>query len=573
MFLILSILFFGLHEAYAGLCPQVILHTEHKIKFTDTEKRMLCGDPAVDAYKNIPPYQAEIFMKGFLQSRGYLQPEFAPVGEVLNVYPRSKTFIRKMRVNIDEDKERKLVEKEIQRQYRKKLMTPKRLDAIEADALTVVRRRGFPCAKIETEAFPDTRSVDLNYKDLNWFPFGKIEKEKIPDLHENALARFYPFRESDAFNEMLLDLTEKRMMRAEVVSGTFFLENCSVDARKFSLSQQFIIGPPRSIRFGAGVNTESGPMFRVKWAHNRFQPMASHLSASFQASLRIQSLNLTADQYLWNHRPRQSLFSQFDLIRESQFDYLQTLARLRPHMKWTEDKLRRHLIYTLGPTLEAGSFKSEERLEQRSYRTGALEGSISLMSHIYEYFDTHPEDGDTVRFSFDFRQPEFGFPHRLLKLDSTFAKLTRVGVWRRGNLIAGLRVNAATTIVPDSVDLLDLPPSVKFYGGGSDDVRGFLLRTLPKNDGLGALSKLGLKLELRRTYLWKESLEGFVFVDGARFGPEPWDIDPRVWYSPGVGLRWLSPIGMVQTYIARARATNPDEDFGNFYFIGLGGTF
>jgi translocation and assembly module TamA len=301
--------------------------------------------------------------------------------------------------------------------------------------------------------------------------------------------------------------------------------------------------------------------------------MASQLSASLEASFRIQSLTFSADQFFRSSRPRQSLFSQFEMIRESQFDYLQTTARLSSHFKWTDDRMNRLWTYTLGPTLEMGRFSASENGASRSFETGALEGSVTGISHIYEFYDIHPEDGHTVSFNFDVRHPRFGFPEPLLKLNSTFAKLSRIGVWERGNLVAGFRANAATTFVPTGTSLASLPPSVKLYGGGSDDVRGFLLRTLPRNGGLGALTKLGGKVEIRRTQFLMDTLEIFAFLDPARFGVESWNLESRIWYSPGIGLRWRSPIGIVQTYAARARATHPVEDFGNFYFIGLGATF
>lgn len=195
------------------------------------------------------------------------------------------------------------------------------------------------------------------------------------------------------------------------------------------------------------------------------------------------------------------------------------------------------------------------------------------MSHEYEFYDIHPEEGDVFGFNFDFRDPRFGFSEPLLLLDTTFSKLGKLANWGRGSAVGGIRIDASTTFVPDDVSLQSLPPSVKFYGGGSDDIRGFLLRTLPDNDGLGALTKLALKLELRKTHLFKDYLEGFIFADNAYFGKKSWSIESRLWYSPGVGVRWLSPIGLVQAYVARGFATRPHEDYGHFYYAGLGGTF
>jgi hypothetical protein len=272
-YLLLVFIFFTtikLSEAQEYLCPELIIHTDEEIQLSDTELRMICGDPKVQAYQKIPPYQAQIFMTGFLQSRGYLLPEYKITNGVLHVHPGGVSRIEIITISTGEEEERKYLNREIHRQFRDKVLNPGTLDNIESDGLSLVRRRGFPCAKIDTEANALDGSVTLKYEHLKFFNFGDVVEEEIEDLDQNALKRFYPFTADDPFNEMLLNLTEKRMLRSEVVSGTYFLERCSLDGQKFSLYQHFILGPPRSIRYGVGANTEMGPMARVRWSNNRF---------------------------------------------------------------------------------------------------------------------------------------------------------------------------------------------------------------------------------------------------------------------------------------------------------------
>ncbi len=555
------------------VCPQVVIHGDKKLKLSETEKRMVCGDPEVEAYREIPTYQAQFFFKGFLQSKGYLEPEFVTEKDVLHVHVGKKAKLKRVAVYSDSEKESTFVEDNIRRLYKGKLLTPKLLNDVEAQAQSFVRQRGYPCAKVKSVVNTQDSSAAITLERLHHFNFGDFEKEKLRGLEDDALARYYPFRANDPFNEKLLTLTEKRMMRAEVVQGTYFLEKCDDDGKTFSFSQNFLQGPAKSIRFGAGANTEVGPMVRVKWSNNRFRPMASQLSANLQASLRNQTLNLTADYFLWKRHPRRSLFSQLELVRDSQIDFEQVVLRAKPHMKWTNDHWGHLFTYTFGPTYETGHFTSTEDADTRGFSTGAIEGAFQMLSHTYELFDIHPQEGDSLQFNFDYRHPSLGFSDQLLKLDSSWVKLSRIGEWGRGTLVGGLRLNAATTVVDDDVPLERLPPTVKFFGGGSDDLRGFVLKTLPKNDGLGALTKLGAKLELRRTYLYKESVEAFTFLDTAYFGFRSWDVERTLWYTPGLGVRWLSPIGLVQTYYARAYTQRPRKDYGNFFFVGLGGAF
>ena len=574
MILLIAFLFiFETHASSKEICPTIVMHDGEDINLTETEKNLICGDPDLESYQNIPSYQASYLLTGFLQSRSYLQPTFETKNKVLNVYVGKKSELKDVIVSSEIDKESKRVEKELNRLHGGSPLNPDLLNTLESDTINALRQAGYPCPTVEMLVDPNTSVASLNLGQMVYHDFGVLEREEIPGLRENALERYYPFKSKDTFNGRLLTLTEKRMLRAQVVQGTYFLESCTEEGKNFSLSQKFIVGPPRTFRFGAGASTEAGPMARLRWTHHRYKSMASILSANLQASLRNQSLTLTADSFFWKNAPRRSLLSEIEITRESQLDFEELIFKTRSQMKWTADYSKRHWLWTLGPSFEAGTFHSGENSSTRSYATGALEGGLQWMSHLYEFYDLHPEEGDLFNFNFGFRHPSLGFSDPLLELESSYVKLYRLTDWGRGSLVSGIRLNAGTTWVSNDVSLNSLPPSVKFYGGGSDDIRGFFLKTLPKNDGLGALTKIGGKFELRRTYLIRPTFEGFVFIDGAYFGDQSWSTEPRLWHSPGIGIRWISPIGLVQTYAARAYVSNPYEDLGNFYYIGLGGTF
>lgn len=291
LFLILSF------SSYAKkqICPAVTIHG--KIKLNETEKRLICGDKELEAYKNIPSYEASFFLTGFLQSRGFLNPTYEKKGEVLEVHIGRRSSVKKIKVISDLEKEKKIIRKELKHLFKKRILSTSTLNSIEAEALSQLRQRGYPCAKVKSHVNALDDTVTLMFDDLPYFRFGEVQKEKIKGLHENALNRFYAFSEDMAFNEELLTLTEKRMIRKEVVQGTYFQEACALPD-KFSLSQPFIVGPPRTLRMGVGASTEVGPMARLRWSHNRFGSMASLLSANIQASFRTQSLNLSADTFL-----------------------------------------------------------------------------------------------------------------------------------------------------------------------------------------------------------------------------------------------------------------------------------
>jgi translocation and assembly module TamA len=572
-FFLLFLLYIPLvSHAYDELCPAVRIKYLQKLKLDENEKRLLCGDKEVGAYKNIPTYQARYFLQGFLQSRGYQRPVLKIENAVLFADPGSKARVKKVRLEVKDPELKDEVQQELRRLYNKKVLSTSTLNSIEAEGIASIRNRGFPCAKITSVANIDDNIVTLNADRLYFHKFGNIDKEPIEGLRANALDRFYPFSADDDFNADLLRLTEKRLTRSEVVQGTYFLERC--EGKEFDLKQNFIIGPPRTLRYGAGATTEQGPMVRLRWSHNRFHSMASQLSATAEASFRIQSVSLLADSFLWHNEPRRSILSQAEIIHEDQVKYEQLVYRVRPLMKWTRDAEGFHKTYTLGPSYEGGTYHSSDNADTRSFSTGIIEGNLQWMSHRYEMFDILPQEGELYTFRFDFRHPGLGFEVPLLKMETSAVRAERLTNWGRGTVIGAVRLNAGTSwLNTDKISVESLPPTVKFFGGGSDDIRGFYLSSLPKNNGTGALTRTVAKFELRRTYLFIPSLEAFAFLDGGYFSEEPWQIDTPLYYSPGAGLRWLSPIGMVQGFWARGLSSDPYRDSGNLFYVGIGGSF
>lgn len=556
------------------LCPKIYIHSKDEFELSDTEKRLICGDPDVEAYKVIPSYQASYMLTGLLQSRGYSKPRFEYEADILHVYPENKSYLNHVIVLSDNPADNEMVSKEIMRKYGEDVITPKLLDVIEAESLTLLRNNTYPCAKVSSTVDASKETVTIKLTGLVPFVFGNIEREEIAGVYSEALERFYPYIAADYFTERKLTLSEKRFLRSGIVQGTYYQEKCDLKNNAFSLTQQFIPGTSKTVRLGVGATTEVGPIARARWSNQRSGNMASLIEANLQVSFKNQYFSLTSDRYLWRETPRRSLLTTLEVERNDQVTYLETTTTLKPHLKWTRDGSARLWTWSTGPTLILGSYITNANdADTKRVKTGALEGMLQTQSHTYEIFDLHPEDGDFMQFNFDFRHPSLGFLDPLLKLDLSYLKLMRIGNLGKGSAIGGVRLNTSTTWVPDEVALSSLPPSVKFYGGGSDDVRGFRLSTLPDNNGLGALTKLSFKFEFRKTHVFIPTIESFTFIDTTYFGFRPWEVEDRIWYSPGTGLRWLSPIGIVQGYVARALSNREIKDNGNYLYLGLGGIF
>jgi outer membrane translocation and assembly module TamA len=100
-----------------------------------------------------------------------------------------------------------------------------------------------------------------------------------------------------------------------------------------------------------------------------------------------------------------------------------------------------------------------------------------------------------------------------------------------------------------------IPISRLFFSGGANSVRGYKLDYLgPRNisgNPIGGETVLELSLEGRFPLPIYPKIGGVVFVDAGNVFPRIHNLDlGQLKYSPGVGLRYLSPIGAIGVDIA-----------------------
>ena len=111
------------------------------------------------------------------------------------------------------------------------------------------------------------------------------------------------------------------------------------------------------------------------------------------------------------------------------------------------------------------------------------------------------------------------------------------------------RILARATIGATAKSEFDeLPPSVRFFAGGDESIRGFGFDTLgPEDDSgnvIGGSNLLVASIEYE--HLLRGNFYGAVFVDaGNAF--DALDVDPAV--GAGIGLKWLSPVGPLRFYL------------------------
>lgn len=118
-------------------------------------------------------------------------------------------------------------------------------------------------------------------------------------------------------------------------------------------------------------------------------------------------------------------------------------------------------------------------------------------------------------------------------------------------------------------ELVDMPPSLRFFAGGDRSIRGYGFREVGpstvgsdgKTYALGAKNVLTGSVELEHWF--NDDWGAAAFVDAG----DAFDDTPDIHTGVGVGVRWRSPVGPVRIDIARG-LTHPDSDYEIYLNIG-----
>jgi translocation and assembly module TamA len=392
-------------------------------------------------------------------------------------------------------------------------------------------------ARIEVDPGAGTASVKMRIDSGERYHFGSISVEN-PVLRQHLFDEYLPFETGDPFDGRLLE-----KLRRDLISSDYF-NRVFVEADRQALVNGLVpirieLSPPSrkwSYSFGVGYATDTG--FRVRAeADNRLVNDRGHkMSGRLLLSRELSTINA---QYSVPHKdPLDDVFV-FDTgyTNEDNDTVVSDLYRLgarhtyeRGAGNWIEtdfaeityedfligDQADTSRLFIVGTTLDYASIKDPPSRLRSGHRYSA-----------------------TLRGASDD-----------LGSDANFLQL-RVGTkWIFGltERIRALVKGEAGYTLKNEIE--DLPPSVRFFAGGDNSIRGYdYKRVGPRDendDVIGGSRLLVVSGELDYQFNPSWSVAGFV-DSGTAFNDSP-DFHTGV----GLGLRWYSPIGPLRIDVAYA---------------------
>ena len=297
---------------------------------------------------------------------------------------------------------------------------------------------------------------------------------------------------------------------------------------------RIVLQPANRIEYtiGVGASTDTGPRFRAGFRNNRINTRGHRLFADLNVSTVLQGL--TTEYRIPLHDPRREWFSTTAAYSNEETDTFDNEAQ-RLGIRWTK-AMGESWLRTLSLDANRESFNVGEDTDT----------TLSIVPAIT--FDQKRSDRDIFplhgrRLGIELRGTDESIGSSMSFVQATIW-MRWIRSFGQGNRVLA-RLNAGTT---DSNDFEELPPSIRFFAGGDESVRGFDYDSLgPKDaDGnvVGGTNLLVASLEYERHL--KGNFYGAIFVDaGNAFN----DTDFEAEVGAGIGIKWRSPLGPIRLYL------------------------
>jgi translocation and assembly module TamA len=517
------------------------------------------------AWATVPASQAVLSITAFLQSRGYLKPSIVSHGKEFQIDPGPVSHVKKVELEGAPSRP----DLTVLTQETGRLLTPKLLTDLEKRALQELMSHGFPCPDVHADANAEKDTVTLHIRPGSPRRFGDVTATSIPGTEEGILSRYYAFKPGDLYDDRLLAISSDRAVSTGVVEDAYFVPTCR-DTETVDLKQQVRAGSPRIFTLGVGINTEEIGRINLSLRNARVGSTASDAELQISASSKIQDLTAFFQDYFLPHPSRQWIRPLLRVFHENENPFEVVSEQGEVQYGTSFDAMGAQGEIALGP--QFAQFQTLQGLGPNQSHGLFLTGEFKLTSHDYEFNHNASRGGSQLLARGELSDSSVGSTFSARTFEITGEKFWHPGSEQKpGPLVFRTRAGWRTTGFSGPGPEV-LPPVFRHYLGGTADLRGFGRMELPGNS-VGGLSAWFGNLELRPEF-WGAQLEPMLFVDAGQLGNRAFTIQSPLYWSPGFGVSYLSPLGSLQATLAHGYVSGGDPAaFSHWqFFLTLGGT-
>lgn len=381
--------------------------------------------------------------------------------------------------------------------------------------------------------------IELVYDSGPRYRLGEVTFSGDAPFDEELLRRMLPFASDTPYDaELIADLYQ-------ALQSSGYFDGVRVDAvpaqasaERIPVRVQLTTRKPRTFGVGLGFSTDVGPRGRFNWTRHWANPQGHSYGVESELSQPRQNVGLWYDVPLDPPLTDKLRFAggyQYEEIADT--DSLSKLLTIGPEWHHRLDN----------GWQQALSLK----WQREEYELGADSGLSNLLmpgaSYSYLRSDNRLDPRNGYRIQADLALAKQGL---LADADVLHANLMLKGLLtlrERHRLLGRVQLGGTETD-----DYASIPPSLRYFAGGDQSVRGYDYQSLSPEDDEGR--KVGGRYlvagSLEYQYAFAEKWRAAAFVDqGNAFDSLQL---PTLKTGVGMGIRWVSPVGPLRLDLARA---------------------
>lgn len=382
-----------------------------------------------------------------------------------------------------------------------------------------------------------TATIELVLETGEMYYFGATSIQGAPDYPDSFLRRHLTYTYGEVFSYTRLGETQRNFTNSERFSEVIITpEKQAAEATRVPVTVQLKAGPRISVRPGIGFGTDTGARFTVRYRDLNMFHLGHELYSNLYVAERLQGL-VTGYIIPSPKDVRSSTTLQLNLQQEDTSSYSSRILALELDRNRSFGKGKLGTAYV--------------KAQYEDYTVGDQKATARLLLPGVRFSDDRYENPIRPRKGFRYAL-ELRGTHQLLGSDTALVQILAEGShllplpWR---FTLHTRAKAATTLLSDP--LKDIPPSLRFFAGGDQSVRGYSYKSLGPRDASGKVAGgkqlLTGSIELERAFLkdWGVSL---FYDSGNTFNKFS---DVSLFHGAGVGLHYYTSVGALNLSVAR----------------------
>jgi len=384
--------------------------------------------------------------------------------------------------------------------------------------------------------------------------FSTVAIKGAPDYPDAFLRRYLTFQPGEAFSYGRMAASQLQLNNSERFRRVIVRAD-KEQARDGKIPAQVILTPAPhiSLRPGIGYGTDTGARFALHYRDLNMLHRGHELDSRLYISQRLQGI---ATSYILpsDRDIRTFTSAQINLQQEEISTYDSRIISM--------ELARTHSFASRGQGSVYVKFQREE------FTIGSQDSTSRYILPGVRFSDSRfnnlirPDRG--FRYAFDLRgaHQALGSTTRLLQFIGEAGHILPLP-WRLSFLASA---KAGFTVFTD--EFSDLPPSLRFFAGGDQSVRGYAYQSLGPRDAQGNV--VGGKhlliggVELQRAILENWAVSVF-YNAGNAFDTFS---DLTLFQAAGAGIHYHTPVGALNLYIARQIRVD-DPEFRIHFTVGV----